>query len=170
MTAHWDCFQGTRSGVHLGDGDAVPQSRLVLEKEVGESGGVGATRGRAEGMLWNQGSRLNWEPGRTYGVRVSETMRWSTSEGQKFGIKRWQYGILRRPCSWDSALSLSRPQVQSLVRELRSPAGSRVQSKKQKQIKHSSIRLSTARIRYRGHPGERRYQGSGRRTQVSAGR
>ena len=33
-------------------------------KEVGESGGVGATRGRAKGMLWNQGSRLNWEPGR----------------------------------------------------------------------------------------------------------
>ena len=70
--------------------------------------------------------------------------------------------MLGRPCGWDSALSLPRPQVQSLVRELRSPAGSRVQSKKQKQKKqkqkkHSSIRLSTARVRYTGG------------TQVSAG-
>ena len=79
-----------------------------------------------------------------YGVRVNETMRWSTSEGQKFGIKRWWYGILGRPCGWDSALSLPRPQVQSLVRELRSPAGSRVQSKKKKKNKKKNRKNTVA--------------------------
>ena len=43
-----------------------------------------------------------------------------------------------------TALSLPRPRVQSPVRELGSPAGSRAQSKRQKQKSTGSIRLSTA--------------------------